>query len=345
MVHLGLRHAPELRKRASPAQRAVLERLALHHKKTSAFGSEVERERHHVESLKKAIAFREFTSEMPRRFRSDDAARATWTRLFQSTMFTDPLKYLEDLKAAGVPEAYLEGCFVEVAGNADVYTRPFAMAGMTDLVITDAQDGTEAFHWTDVVASESLLSRLSESTRRLLKDARGFRLADKSKRLLPQPWFVSEIMKGYVAELEFEQYVGQQFAVWAHDLQLGGGPVRYLDLPAHPLYPQLYQLFDYYLQPEPNVLVAVDLKNWARSTDSLKKEQLREEAEKKHQRLRELLPDTEVHALYVNLTGAHKFAVTHPPRGTIRFMSLYVPGTGDSLWMQNANLRDALLGK
>ncbi|WP_431274660.1 hypothetical protein ACQ858_22130 [Variovorax ureilyticus] len=39
-------------------------------------------------------------------------------------------------------------------------------------------------------------------------------------------------------------------------------------------------MFDYYLMPAPDVLVAVDLKNWARSTDSLKKAQLKEEAEK-----------------------------------------------------------------
>lgn len=345
MVHLGLRHAPELRKRASPAQRAVLEQLALHHQKKSAFSSPTEREQHHVDSLKKAIAFREFTSQTPRRFRSEETARSTWTRLFQATMFSDPLKYLEDLRKAGVPAAYWDGCFVEMPTTADMYTRPFSMAGRSDIVLTDADDGTEAFNWTDMVASESLRSRMSESTRRLLKEAQGLRLVDKTKQLLPQPWFVSEIMKGYVAELEFEQYVGRHFNVWAHDLQFGGGPVEYLDLPAHPLYPELYQLFDYYLRPAPDVLVAVDLKNWAQSTDSLKKDQLREEAEKKHERLRQLLPAIEVHAVYVNLTGAHKFSSAKPSRGTIKFMSMYVPGTGDSLWIQNTKLNDALLGK
>jgi hypothetical protein len=345
MVHLGLRHAPELRKRASPAQRALLDRLAFHHQKARVFSSTAERDQNHVQSLKKAIAFRGFTSEMPRRFRSDVEARTTWDRLFQSTMFSDPVKYLEELKATGVPDAFLDGCFAEVPAGADVYTRRFDMAGLSDMVITDAADGTDAFHWTDMVASESLVSRLSDSTRRLLKESRGFRLEDKSKRLLPQPWFVNEIMKGYIAELEFEQYVGLQFNVWAKDLQLGGGPVEYIDPVKHPLYADLYQLFDYYLQPEPGVWVAVDLKNWARSTDSLKKEQLAEEAEKKHQRLRDLLPDITVHALYVNLCGAHKFSVSRPPRGTIRFMSLFVPSTGDQAWMLNTNLRDAILGK
>ncbi len=198
---------------------------------------------------------------------------------------------------------------------------------------------------TVTYCTENEETPLSSSTQGLLKEWRGFKLADKTKRLLPQPWFVTEIMKGYIAELEFEQYVGAQFNVWPKSLQLGGGPVEYLPLADHPLYAELYQLFDYYLVPQPDVLVAVDMKNWARSTDSFKKQQLQEEAEKKHQRLREFLPDHKVHALYVNLFGAHKFAVTKPPAGTIRFMSLYVPNTGTDLWMPNANLREAVLGK
>lgn len=294
MVHLGLRHAPELRKRASPAQRAVLAQLSLHHRKNRAFDVPEEREQHHVQSLEKAIAFREFTSSMPSRFRTEESARRTWELLFRSTMFTDPLKYLDDLRAAGVAEAYLNGCFVEVPVSADVYTRQFSMAGLSELVITDAEDGTEAYDWTSMVAPESLVSRLTENTRKLLKEWRGFRLPDKTKRLLPQPWFVTEIMKGYVAELEFEQYVGEQFAVWAHQLPLEGGAVTYVKPELHPLYAELYQLYDYYLQPEPDVWVAVDLKNWTRNTDSLKKEELLETAKAKHAKLQSLLPDASV---------------------------------------------------
>lgn len=345
MVHLGLRHAPELRKRASPAQRAVLEQLSLHHRKTRAFEMPEEREHHHVQSLEKAIAFREFTSSMPGRFRTDESARRTWELLFRSTMFTDPLKYLDDLRAVGVPDAYLNGCFVEVPVGADVYTCQFSMAGMSDLVVTDAEDGTEAYDWTSMVAPESLVSRLTENTRKLLKEWRGFRLPDKTKRLLPQPWFVTEIMKGYVAELEFEQYVGDQFAVWAHELPLEGGPVTYVKPELHPLYAELYQLYDYYLQPGPNVWVAVDLKNWTRNTDSLKREQLLETAKTKHAKLQTLLPDVSVHTLYVNMQGAHKFGGLHPAKGTIRFMAMYVRNTGDAGWMHNVNLRDAILGK
>ncbi len=345
MVHLGLRHATELRKRASPAQRAVLAQIARHNIETGIFSSDVERQAHHRDSLKKAVAFRRFTSQTPARFRSDAAARGMWERLFDSLMFSDPLKYLEKLAAAGVPSDYLDGCFTEVPATADAYMVDFGAAGMVERVVTDADDGSDAYNWIGMVAPEGLISQLSSSTQGHLKEWRGFKLADKTKRLLPQPWFVTEIMKGYIAELEFEQYIGAQFNVWSKNLALGGGPVEYLQLAEHPLYAELYQMFDYYLVPQPGVLVAVDLKNWARSTDSLKKLQLQEEAEKKHQRLRELLPDQTIHALYVNLCGAHKFAVTKPPAGTIRFMALYVPNTGTDLWMPNANLREAVLGK
>ena len=345
MVHLGLRHAPELRKRASPAQLAVLAQLRVHNVERSIFSSESVREADHRDSLKKALAFREFTSQTPKRFRSDSSARGTWERLFDSMMFTDPLKYLEKLTTAGVPAEYRSGCFLEVPAMAEPYSCQYALSGLTETLVTDAEDGTDAYNWIGMVAPESLITHLSASTQGYLKEWRGFKLMDKTKRLLPQPWFVTEIMKGYIAELEFEQYIGAQFNVWPKMLPLGSGPLEYLQVAEHPLYDQLYQVFDYYLIPEPNVLVAVDLKNWARSTDSLKKIQLQEEAQEKQRRLRELLPNTTVHALYVNLYGAHKFAISKPTAGTIRFMSLFVPNTRSNSWMPNANLRDAVLGK
>lgn len=345
MVHLGLRHAPELRKRASPAQRAVLQQLEVHNVETSIFPTQADRDTHQRESLKKAIRFRRFTSDTPKHFRSDAVARSAWDRLFDSMMFKDPLKYLANLEAAGIPADYREGCFFEVPVTAAAYTREVSVAGTTETVITDAMDGAEIYNWIGAVAPDALVSHLSPQTQALLKEWRGFQLPDKAKKLLPQPWFIAEIMKGYIAELEFEQYVGAQFNVWPKTLPLGGGAVEYLHPASHPLYADIYQLFDYYLVPEPGVLVAVDMKNWARSTDGLKKQQLQEEAEAKHERLRKLLPDSTVHALYVNLYGAHKFAVTRPVTGSIRFMSLYVPSTGADLWMANANLREALLGK
>ncbi|ALX46260.1 hypothetical protein AQ610_28205 [Burkholderia humptydooensis] len=344
MVHLGLGHAPELRRRASPAQRAVLAAIARHNIDVSIFRSDGDRQMHHRESLKRAVALRRFTSQTPARFRSDAGARSLWDKLFDAMMFRDPLKYLGKLSAAGVPLDYCDGCFTEVPANADTYTVEFGAAGILERVITDAADGSDAYNWIGMVAPEGLISQLSSPTRDLLKESRGFKLVDKATKLVPQPWFVTEIMKGYIAELEFEEYVGNQFNVWPRKNALGGYPVEYLQVTEHPLYPDLYQLFDYYLVPRPNVLVAVDLKNWARSTDSLKKHQLQMGAQKKHQRLRELFPDKTIHALYVNLYGAHKFTVAKPPTGTIRFMSLYVPNTGTDMWMPNTNLRESILG-
>jgi hypothetical protein len=345
MVHLGLRHAPELRKRASPAQRSVLTQLERHNIETGVFQDAAARLAHHRDSLKKSVAFRRLTSQTPARFRSEVAARTMWEKLFDSMMFSDPVRYLEKLAAAGVPAEFRDGCFLEVPATADPYLVDFGAAGIIERVVTDAEDGTDAYSWIGMVAPEGLVGHLSSRTQGYLKEWRGFKLADKTKRLLPQPWFVTEIMKGYLAELEFEEYVGSQFNVWPRKLALGGGPVEYLQVSEHPFYAELYQMFDYYLVPEPNVLVAVDLKNWARSTDSLKKAQLQEEAEVKHARLCKLLPDQTIHALYVNLHGAHKFGMGKPSSGSIRFISLYVPSTNLEPWMTNANLRTAVLGK
>jgi len=58
------------------------------------------------------------------------------------------------------------------------------------------------------------------------------------------------------------------------------------------------------------------------------------------------LPSKSVHALYVNLYGALKYSVKRPERGSIRFMSLYVPNTsGLEAWIPNQNLANALLGQ
>lgn len=345
MVHLGLRHAPELRKRASPAQRAALQQLEIHNMASAIFATPAARKAHQHESLKAAVRFRKFTSETPGHYRSDTAARVTWEKLFNSTMFKDPLKYLARLEAAGIAADYRDGCFLAVPTTADVYTQKFSYAGYTEKIITDAIDGDEIYNWVSEVASESLISHLSPQTQGLLKEWRGFQHPDTRKKLLPQPWFITEIMKGYIAELEFEQYMGAQFNVWPHKLPLGGGAIEYLQVAEHPLYAELYQRFDYYLVPEPGVLVAVDMKNWARSTDRYHHDQLQTKAESKHAELRNLLPHLTIHALYINLTGAYKFKPTRLANGSISFMSLFVPRTRKGHWMSNTNLREALLGK
>lgn len=345
MVHLGLRHVPELGERASPAQQALMAAIRTHNQVSSLFTTEEERQFRHKEDLKLARSFRTFTSETPLRFRSDAQARWAWDKLFDALMFTDPVKYLAKLEEAGIPEAFRRGCYADVPASAELYCRQFAIAANSEMVITDAADGDDAYSWTDLTVPESLVGQLSPSTRALLKETRGFKVGDGTRRLVPQPWFVKEIMKGYVAELEFEQYIGAQFNVWAKKLPLPVGAVSYLQPADHPLYADIYQVFDYYLVPRPGVLVAVDLKNWARTSDSLNKDRLQESAREKHERLRELFPDATVHAVYVNLVGAFKFPMEKAASGTIRFMSLFVRGAGDSGYITNSNLRDAILAK
>jgi hypothetical protein len=345
MVHLGLRHAPELRERASPAQRAVLEELDRHNVETSIFPSSDERERHHQTSLKAAVAFRKFTSETPNRFRSDEAARSVWQKLFHPDMFVDPVRYLANLEKAGVPPAYRAGCFLELPVTCEPFKREYAWAGFRDTVITDSSDGDDTYDWVHDVVRESLRGSLSERSRSLLKQKRGFLLPSETARLLPQPWFVKEIMKGYVAELEFEEYVAAQFNVRPSDLDVGGRSLHYMNPTGHEQEAALYQLYDYYIVPRDDVLVAIDIKNWTRTTDTLKSEELPRRAEEKHAGISALFPDKTVHSLYVNLHGAYKAPVAKPAKGSIKFMSLFVPATHGQLWISNTNLSEAILGR
>lgn len=150
-------------------------------------------------------------------------------------------------------------------------------------------------------------------------------------------------LKGYIAEAEFERFIEEQFRVVPAEMETAGQPVCYVDPIEHPLGADLFQLFDFYLEvPGSDTFVAVDMKNWARSTDRLKKEALQEEAAGKYDRLRALLPDRRVKAVYVNLYGAHKFLVNK----NVNFMSLYVQTRRNGVdgWMVNENLINVLLG-
>jgi hypothetical protein len=344
MVHLGLRHAPELRKRASPAQRAVLHELERHNAETSIFPTEQQRQSHHQQSLRTAVEFQTFTRDTPNRFRSDPNARATWQKLFHPDMFITPQRYLEQLEKAGVPAEYRNGCFTRVPATSEPFTCDFSSAGYTATVITDAFDGAAVYNWVADLAPESLHAKLSERTQSFLKQWHGFAVPGSAERLVPQPWFVKEIMKGYIAELQFEEYIAEQFNVRPSDIDCGGRVLEYLNPCGHELEADIYQVFDYYLVPRPGVLVAVDVKNWTQAADAAMSE-LPKRAQEKHAQLSALFPDRTVHALYVNLHGAYKAPVTRPARGSIRFMSLFVPGTGKEGWIANTNLRDAVLGK
>ncbi|MDX7998961.1 hypothetical protein FE394_07065 [Xenorhabdus sp. Reich] len=347
-VHLGLKHVDELRQRASPAQRAVLQAIDKYNSETAIFITADERKSHLTTSLKLSNQFRRFTSDTPKRFRSDKSARATWSRLFDPLMFTNPDKYLSKLKIAGIPSAFRDACYIQLPLSAEIYTREFSMVGMTETVITDAFDGTDIFNWVEKVMSDSLKSQLSSKIKSLLKNVNGFKVETPEGmfKLLPQPWFVTDIMKGYIAELVFEEYVRDQFGVVPNNPEESGSPVQYFNLDMHSKEAELYQLYDYYLSVGNNTLVAIDIKNWTRSTDRMKKAELEIEAVSKHKRMSHYFPDKTIHAVYVNLYGAHKFNLKHPNRGTIRFMSLYIPNTiGASNWVINSNMVNVLLGK
>jgi hypothetical protein len=342
-VYLGTRFAPELRERASPAQRAVLNEIDRYNRDSAFFVDEHDRRRHHLASARKALLFRDFVSTTPNRFRSGPGARAIWTALFSTSMFEDPTKYLRQLGDAGVPSTYIDGCYERMPSSGPIYTVSQITPADPQRVLTDASDGTDGYRWVDLLAPPSLVPSLSPATRRLFKHHRGFPIeGDAGYRLIPQSWFGTEIMKGYIGELEFEEYISEQFNIRPNGVQRDF--LTYVDVESHPLYAELYQLFDFYLQRGPDIWIAVDVKNWSRNTDALQRDQLRQTAQDKHARLSKLLPGITVHTLYVNLHGAHKFTVERPRCGSIRFMSLYVQDTGEKGWMRNTNLIEAILG-
>lgn len=357
VLHVGVACEPALRARASPAQAALLQAMDAHHQKNAWFSSAVERAQHHARSLDAARAFRQFTSETPQHFRSDAAARTLWSQLFRTDMFTHPLAYLAHVRACGAPEAFAAGCFAEVPARTPLYRLRYRLGDHSEVVLTDALGvqasaeaaggqmdalGIDLYDWCSEIAAGSLLGALSDPVRALLRHRQGVWKEGGETRLVPQPWFVVEIMKGWVAELEFEQWVGAELGVRA-GLNLPANGVRFVSPQELGEAAQLYQLFDYYLQPEAGVLVAVDIKNWSRVSDQLATEgDLRGKAEDKHAKLSELLPQYRVHVLYVNLHGGHKYPVVEPANGSIRFYSMYVNAGGQ--WMRNTQLTRALQG-
>ncbi|MFY7865067.1 hypothetical protein [Roseateles sp.] len=346
MVHLGVRYAPELARRASPAQRCALQAIQQHNASAAVFASDEQRKAHVADSLKRAYAFREYTSQTPKRFRSDVEARKAWPWLFNTRMFTDPRAYLDELRKHGIPAEFLEGAYLEVPTSAELYTREVSRAGLTEVILADSVDGTDVYDWVGMLAPAGLAEKLSTEAKSFMKARRGFPVdgTDGARCLFPQPWFVTEIMKGYVAEREFERFVEEQFRVLPGQLDTTGALVRYLEVAQHPLEADIFQLYDYYLEvADSDALVAVDVKNWARSTDRYKKEELEAEAWRKHARLQELFPDRRVHAVYVNLHGTHKYRVQRPASGSIRFMSLYVHPSDE--WIANDNLVNVLLAQ
>lgn len=159
------------------------------------FTSVEERRMHERESLKRAISLRQFASETPRRFRSSEQARSTWLALFDPRMFTNPTEYIDALKKRGTPAEFTEGAYFMAPVTADLYTKEVSTAGISELILTDAFDGTDVYDWVAMLAPVGLAEHLSPQTRRFLKLRYGFRFEtpDGPMKLWPQPWFVSEI--------------------------------------------------------------------------------------------------------------------------------------------------------
>jgi hypothetical protein len=203
MVHLGVRYAPELARRASPAQRSALQAVHRHNAAAAVFAGDEQRRAHTSDSLKRAYAFREYTSQTPKRFRSDAEARRTWPWLFNTRMFTDPQAYLNELRKHGIPAEFLDGAYLQVPANAELYTREVSRAGVTETILADSVDGTDVYDWVSTLAPPGLAEKLSAEAKSFMKARRGFPVdgTDGAMSLFPQPWFVTEIMKGYLARI------------------------------------------------------------------------------------------------------------------------------------------------
>jgi hypothetical protein len=345
-IYLGAKFSPGLRERASPSQISVLRQIDVHNEQTALFQLDVERRDHEANSLALASEFARYTSILPSKFRSSEQARINWGKLFDLKMFSNPVAYMKLLQRHKIPEEVIRTFFLQVPAASLLYTKEAQSLGWSARIITDYKDGRDLYHWASSLGPSSLLQQL-DKFRTINRHARGFAVKENPGYILvPQPWFVRDIMKGYLAEIVFEDFVRERFGFDAAN-GVHPRPVTFIDPVGHPLESEIYQLYDYYLQTSNDVIVAVDIKNWTRATDQLKKEELEISARKKHKQLRHLFPRKTIHAIYINLHGAHKYRVISPSSGSIRFMSLYVKsGTKpDSLWIPNTNLMDAILAR
>jgi hypothetical protein len=346
-LHLGSLFAPELRERASATQTAVLAQIDCYNRSTSCFANDGERARHIAESLRQADTFDRFTKRLPANFHSSVAARQLWSSMFDDRMMTDPCGYIDHLRRCGVPLEYYSTLYFRAPVWASLYIGSAGGSQGQRRVITDYADATAAYNWVGWLAPASLWRALPAPFCHLQKFTKGFVDPHSAGEhvLLPQPWFVTGIMKGYLAEQVFLHFIRSEF---------GGGVTvegkserfRLLNVLDHPAGAAIYQKYDFYIEVDQKRLLAFDIKNWTRMTDSLKKKELEHEARVKHRQLRQLFPSYEVHAFYVNLCGAHKYIYERqPPSGKISFMSMYVQSAqeANSPWTRNANLADAIL--
>jgi hypothetical protein len=343
-IYLAMKYAPELAARASPSQSTVLTAIDIDNIQSALFSTDEQRLENERKSLAMACSFSSWTAALPRKFRSSAVARRTWEGIFDRKMFTDPHAYLRKLRRLKVPDEIISSLYLRVPINALLYTKQAAKAGEKHSIITDFKNGTDLYDWTSLLGPASLLRSLP-ATKTIMKHAAGFPDSDPAWVDVPQPWFARDIMRGFIAECVFADFTREHLGITT--VPGANGVATFLQVLGHPKESDLYQLYDFYLEPESTTLVGIDIKNWSRHADQALTPQLQQTALDKHAQLRALCRGKRIHAIYINLCGAYKYLVDDPPGGVVKYMSLYVPdGEGAAHgWIANTNLIDALLGK
>ena len=333
-INLGLRHAQELPKRASLTQLAVFKALDDYLISQSLFGSPDELRKHHKDSKRLVSGFRRLTKENSREFRDPSSdSRRIWENRFDERMFTDPVAYVQHIAASEMPEPkYAGACFfgrrpftAMFVTNIDEHSQPLEVHGQPYEMITDHQHGTSVYDPSSRIVNHGLLASMSKRSQQLMQ-AFGKAIAanDQPYTLVPQPWFAMDIMKGFIAEIEFEELIRWHFSVKRKSKRQQDSSMSYLEPMGHAFESDLYQLFDYYLEIGADSLVAVDIKNWAPMTDRYQSDQLLSRAEEKLLKLKALFPGKKIRALYINLQGVEKISIPPRRQGDIQFFSMYV---------------------
>ncbi len=343
-IYLATKYAPELATRASPSQSTVLAAIEIDNLQSALFSTDEQRLEHELKSLSMACTFSDWTGALPQQFRSSAVARRTWEGMFDRRMFTNPHAYLKKLRRLHVPAEVISSLYLRVPINALLYTRQASKAGAKHVIITDFKDGTDLYDWTSLLGPATLLRSLP-AAKAVMKHAMGFPDSDPAYVNVPQPWFARDVMRGFLAECVFADFAQEHLGITGPS---GANSVTaFLQVLGHPKESELYQLYDFYLEPDASMVVGIDIKNWSRHADQTLTPQLQQKALGKHANLRTICRGKRVHAVYINLCGAYKYLVDDPPGGVIKYMSLYVPNGDDAAhgWIANTNLIDALLGK
>lgn len=341
-IHLGLKHAQELIQRASLTQLAVFQAIDDYMTCQAIFDSPDALRAHYRHSKRLVRDFRKLCKENSRDFRDPESnARDLWEARFDERMFTDPRGYMQMLfDNRQDDERFILGCYfvrspntAMFVTNVDLDGEPLEVRGQPFEIITNHRHGTSIYEPLARIANHSLLSCMSSRSQKLMDGLRhAIEPNDKGERFVPQPWFVTDILKGFIAEIEFEELIGEHLGIKRQVQRKGrrvskqdpGHGFSYLEPLGHEHEAALYQLFDYYLEMGGESLVAIDIKNWAPKTDRYRSEELIKRAEEKLATLKRLFPDKKIRTLYVNLQGVEKISIPPKRQGEIQFFSMYV---------------------